>query len=81
MTNDLESNHKVSPKPPIVSKPPVVDKQDDLENDLPYSIPVQETGGRGSGSQVGVVYAKNGAKLTTNTAKPVMNAAKPGKEI
>lgn len=80
MTNELESNHKVS-KSPIVSKSPVVDKQEDLENDLPYSIPVQETGGRGSGSQVGVVYAKSGAKLTMNTAKPVMNTTKPGKKI
>ena len=38
-----------------------------------YSIPVQETGGRGGTSEVGVLYTKTtGAKLT-------MNAAKPGK--
>ena len=88
--NELESNHKVS-------KPSVVEKQEDLENDLPYSIPVQETGGRGSGSEVGVVYTKSGAELTVNAAKPgssrqvgviytksgakPMNAGKPGKKI
>lgn len=66
VANEFESNHKVA-------KPSVVEKQD-VENDLPYSIPVQETGGRGSGSQVGVLYTKTGAK-------PMINSTKPGKEV
>lgn len=60
---ESDSNHKVS-------KPPV---QEGMENDLPYSIPVQETGGRGSGNQVGVLYTKTGAKLTVNATKPGKN--------
>lgn len=54
-----ETNHRVL-------KASVVEKHEDLENGLQYSIPVQETGGRGGVSEAGVLYTKNGAKLTMN---------------
>ena len=54
-----EENHRVA-------KPLVVEEQEDVE----YSIPVQETGGKGGASQVGTVYAKARAKITSNTTKP-----------
>ena len=54
-----EENHRVV-------KPPVVEEQEDIE----CSIPVQETGGKGGASQVGTLYTKSGAKITSNTAKP-----------
>ena len=57
-----EENHRVV-------KPPVGESQEDVA----YSIPVQETGGRGGASQVGTLYTKSGAKIT-------LNATKPGKE-
>ena len=49
-----------------VAKPLVVETQEDVE----YSVPVQETGGRGGASQVGAIYTKAGAKITSNAAKP-----------
>lgn len=53
-----EENHRVT-------KPPVVEQED-----VEFSIPVQETGGKGGASQVGTLYTKSGAKITSNTAKP-----------
>jgi len=58
-----EKNHKIS-------KPPAAEGPEDIENDVEYSIPVQETGGRGGASEVGVLYTKTGAKLTMNAPKP-----------
>lgn len=56
-----EHNHKVTNPP--------VEKQSDIENDVEYSIPVQETGDIGKASQVGVLYTKTGAKLAVNAPK------------
>ena len=53
-----ENNHRVA-------KPIGAEVQEDIE----YSIPVQETGRGGTNRQVGAIYRKTGAKIAINATQ------------